>query len=1479
MAARLHLQVTTTKNIQIASLGKTEIKQCNLIKAKIKNKSNSNKSVDISFVAIESLCEPEPSHELSPSQISVIQERAITLADPEAAKSGNLPIDAIIGQDYINSMVDGKVLVLPGGLRMIHTIHDNYMLAGSSQSSPPHVESSVSQTSSSQVSNTLSKSTFQLSSHVYNHLAPQITDQSTAPQTHGLTLTATSNKEQSQSSPAANHKSASVNDTFAKDFKTSCNASSSTLTAEEEHITLEPFASLDAIGISPEEDIHPVMEHFNKKTKRVGNRFEVELPKQHLKMSKLSPNFPQCLARLIGGYKKRQRKADQTGFNHYNSCIEEYVERGYLEKVAKLGTIEEVQQKIAHNPNAFDRIAAKTEDTIIHYLPHHATYKASSGKLRVVYDGRAKPHKQAYSLNDCLEKGPNLMNSLVHILLRFRKGKFAAKADVEKAYLQVQICEKDRDLLRILWVDDGHVWIYRFTRLPFGVRPAGFLLAAVMAKQLSSSNMDDEMKDSVKTSFYVDDSLLAEKTLQRLLSCKTACVESFEGAGMVLREWNSNNEEARDIFSKDEGGRELPDQESILGLLWDLKTDTIGINDQRVLDLVGKRPKTKRALWSFTSRLYDPIGFISPYTIKAKQLTRKAKSCKGWDTKLPEELANEVAKWTEDFEHLKDFRLPRYIGLDNPTSVKLVGFCDASTTGIAACIYLVSSDDEQTISHLVKANTHIPKEHLKDNIPRLELIGAVMLANLMTFVRKSHPEIPDEDVHYFTDSADILYWIYSGAWHKDIFIANRISTIRSLTSIPAWKHVTSANNPADIPSRGCSLKRLKELPLYWNGPDFIREDLIDKDSTVADYDHVHRHSPELNAKVNLVSSKPTEVELPGNVSKVVDITKYGTYKRLIRITKLVLNFINKLNILRCRRTSKPSCLKRIKFNKENSAEEQRFAELLWVQATQLTHFPEMFKLTKNHKARVSRDIKAVFFEHKIFYDPENHVLCCGTRIQNSILPSNTVTPMLLPKNSIFTEMLIRKCHRKVGHQGTPQTLSNLRSEYWLLQGRRSVQKVLRRCVDCRRYDGKCFSLPPHSQLPDFRVQRNRPFSFMGLDFMGPFEVVDSMGSEFPDMPSKVYILILTCASSRSTHLEVTRSLALDDFAMALERFFNDHGFPQHIESDNFSTFIRCNQELKSVLKQEELDEFFQKRRINWNFYTQRSPHKGGFIERLNDIVKNVCNKTFGKSIKNFEEFRTMISHVKAVLNDRPLTYVYSDNNSEGRPLSPNLLTKGYNVLEPPHLRFQYRNDDISKKYGELFVELENFKDEFWQQWLDQYITELFERHIKGSKIDPNLRVPKVGEICLLRKENTKRRKWPLCRILGFKKPKEDGHIRECRIQTLPNTKLKPSSKEYMNLKPIILRRSPQFLVPLEIEPHYITDDPLTKAYREATQPKRILPGIANYRPGPNRTGITLKLSKPKDKTWEPSGKQNPIEPPSRTLRPRSKTLGLVLKPQ
>ena len=75
--------------------------------------------------------------------------------------------------------------------------------------------------------------------------------------------------------------------------------------------------------------------------------------------------------------------------------------------------------------------------------------------MRIVYDASAKISPKTLSLNDCLHTGPNLMQELQTILLNFRTHKVAFTADIEKAFLQIELNIEDRDATRFLWLS-GH---------------------------------------------------------------------------------------------------------------------------------------------------------------------------------------------------------------------------------------------------------------------------------------------------------------------------------------------------------------------------------------------------------------------------------------------------------------------------------------------------------------------------------------------------------------------------------------------------------------------------------------------------------------------------------------------------------------------------------------------------------------------------------------------------------------------------------------------------------------------------------------------------------------------------------------------------------------------------------------------------------------------------------------------------------------
>ena len=68
------------------------------------------------------------------------------------------------------------------------------------------------------------------------------------------------------------------------------------------------------------------------------------------------------------------------------------------------------------------------------------------------------------------------------------------------------------------------------------------------------------------------------------------------------------------------------------------------------------------------------------------------------------------------------------------------------------------------------------------------------------------------------------------------------------------------------------------------------------------------------------------------------------------------------------------------------------------------------------------------------------------------------------------------------------TLTELRSQFWIICGRSLVKQLIGKCVICRRFEGKPYNAPIPPPLPPFRVQEAPPFSSSGVDFAGPLYI-------------------------------------------------------------------------------------------------------------------------------------------------------------------------------------------------------------------------------------------------------------------------------------------------------------------------------------------------------------------------------------------------------
>lgn len=101
-----------------------------------------------------------------------------------------------------------------------------------------------------------------------------------------------------------------------------------------------------------------------------------------------------------------------------------------------------------------------------------------------------------------------------------------------------------------------------------------------------------------------------------------------------------------------------------------------------------------------------------------------------------------------------------------------------------------------------------------------------------------------------------------------------------------------------------------------------------------------------------------------------------------------------------------------------------------------------------------------------------------------------------------------------------------------MPGRAAIRKIIHTCVGCVRHRAVCLQLVL-ADLPQVRVQPNRPFTFVGMDYGGLFNVKESrrQGAK----TNKAYLALFVCLSVKAVHLEVVNDLSMDAFLTAFKR--------------------------------------------------------------------------------------------------------------------------------------------------------------------------------------------------------------------------------------------------------------------------------------------------------------------------------------------------------
>ena len=984
----------------------------------------------------------------------------------------------------------------------------------------------------------------------------------------------------------------------------------------------------------------------------------------------------------------------------------------------------------------------------VFYLSHLAVEnpKSTSTPVRIVFN--SSQLYRGVSLNSFLAKGPDsYKTNLLGILIRYRENHVVIVGDIKKMYNSVLLEPLEQHTHRFLWrnLEARRPDVWCITRVNMGDKPAGAI--AVEAKDMTAErfrDIDPKAADSIVGSSYVDDIVDSVPTVEEASSQTSGMDAILEKGGFKVKGWLIGG------LPVDSDSCENSESVSVLGVWWHPTRDIIHFKVKLnfstkcrgvrtgpdvTVDQLGDITTllTRRRLLEQVMGLFDPLGLLSPFLLKAKVFLRETWVEKlGWDDPISSIMAN---KWIEFFTNLFTLETLQFPRCLTPTAAvgdpELILLSDGSEVAYGCAAYVRwRLADGQFWCRLVISKCRIAPVN-RISIPQMELNGALLSTRIRKVVEKES-RFSFSRIWHLIDSKTVLGMLHNLSTRFKVYEGVRVGEIQSATNgdMGCWGWVPGKLNVADWATRCHSPQELGPDSIWYRGPDFL-------------------YLPFEEWGVQF--APPSDLgNLPGERKSI------QVCQAQVQVFTSSFERCSSLGVIRNAVARVLMCFRKKSFSGGSlvDADSLRDAENILVIEEQSIWTPD--------------EVKSRFRTlHPVW---QNGMWVVGTRIShaNPLTPDN-LPQVLLPYGSPLTKRIMEECHTQGGHRGRDSTLARFRARYWTARGNKLAKVVCDACLQCRLVNGKLLT-QVMGQMPSCRLMPSPPFTHTMVDLFGPLSV---RGEVQKRVTCKVWGVVLTDLCCRALHIEVSCGYDTQSFLLAFTRFSSIRGWPQVMYSDPGSQ-LKASSDLISQIS---------KFGTQWELSPANSPWRQGAAEALIKSVKRAIALSVRDKRLSLPELLTSFASIANTLNERPIGYLPSAD-SDLSILTPNSLLMGRSTAGNPG---NYEPVTSVSLFSRLKL-VKSVEDLFWKHWIELYVPTLIKQQ-KWKQVQRDL---KVGDVVLVLEASPGGFKdhFRLGRIHEVS-PGQDGRVRKVKVAS---KSYKVGERHYHGSPDTILERSVQRLV-------------------------------------------------------------------------------------